>query len=120
MDARNTKAEAALLLPGVAAASRHEEDVKALFARAAAAREEAFSNAVLSGVQAVIRGIVAAARGVASLPARLETYNALRRLSDRELRDIGMTRYDIGRVFEPDFTARPANDAGEQQAPRAA
>jgi len=120
MDARNTKAEAALLLPGVTAASRHEENVQALLATAAAAREEAFSNAVLSGIQAVIRGLGAAVRGVASLPARLETYNALRRLSDRELRDIGMTRYDIGRVFEPGFNPRAANDAGEKPAPRVA
>jgi len=120
MDARNTKAEAALLLPGITAASRHEEDVKALFARAAAAREEAFSNAVLGGVQAIIRGVGAIARGVASLPARIETYNALRRLSDRELRDIGMTRYDIGRVFEPGFNPRPANDTAKPSAPRAA
>ncbi|MBW6401599.1 DUF1127 domain-containing protein [Roseomonas sp. HJA6] len=120
MDARNTKAEAALLLPGVTAASRHEENVRALLATAAAAREEAFSNAVLSGIQAAIRGLGAAVRGIASLPARLETYNALRRLSDRELRDIGMTRFDIGNVFEPGFKARAANDADEKPAPRAA
>lgn len=120
MDARNTKAEAALLLPGATAASRHEEQVQALLASAAAAREEAFSHAVLSGLQSVARGIGAVVRGVARLPARLETYNALRRLSDRELRDIGMTRFDIGRVFEPGFTPRPANDAGEKPSPRAA
>ena len=120
MDARNTKAEAALLLPGATAASRHEEEVRALHAANAAAREEAFSNAVLSGLQSAVRGLGAAVRTVAALPARQQTYNALQRLSDRELRDIGMTRFDIGRVFEPGFNARPANDAGEKPSPRAA
>ena len=36
MDARFTKAEAALLLPGTTAATRHEEEVQALKAVAAA------------------------------------------------------------------------------------
>lgn len=120
MDAHFTKAEAALLLPGVSAASRHEEEVQAIMAAAAAAREEAFSNAVLSRMQATLRGVGNALRAVAMLPARLETYNALRRLSDRELRDIGMTRFDIGRVFDAGFNPRPANDAGERPSPRAA
>ena len=45
-------------------------------------------------------------------PERRRTYENLRALTDRELADIGLTRSDIFRVFEPDFSAnqpRPAN-----------
>ena len=113
MDDRFTKAEAALLLPSATAASRREVDVEAIRLAAAAARDEAVAAWILGGLRA-------AARLVVSLPKRIATYNALSALSDRELRDIGMTRFDIGRVFEPSFNPRPANDAGQQPSPRAA
>ena len=113
MDDRFTKAEAALLLPSATAASRREVDVEAIRLAAAAARDEAVAAWILGGLRA-------AARLVVSLPKRIATYNALNALSDRELRDIGMTRFDIGRVFEPTFNPRPANDAGQQPSPRVA
>ena len=113
MDARFTKAEAALLLPEATAASRRETDVEAIRLAAAAARDEAFAHWLLGGIRSVVQV-------VASLPKRIATYNALNALSDRELRDIGMTRFDIGRVFEPNFNPRPANDAGQRPSPRAA
>ena len=113
MDARFTKAEAALLLPEAAAASRRETEVETIRLAAAAARNEAFANWLLGGLRRAI-GLLA------SLPQRVATYNALSALSDRELRDIGMTRSDIGRVVEPDFNPRPANDAGQRPTPRAA
>ena len=114
MDARFTKAEAALLLPEATSASRRETDVEAIRLAAAAARNEAVANWLLGGLRGAITVI-------AALPQRIATYNALRALSDRELRDIGMTRFDIGRVFEPDFNPRPAaNDAGQRPSPRAA
>lgn len=112
MDDRFTKAEAAYLLPDSAAASRRETDAEAIRLAAVAARDEAIANWVLGG----LRGAVAF---VASLPARMATYSALRGLSDRELRDIGVNRFDIGRVFEPSINARPANDAAQSR-PRAA
>lgn len=113
MDARFTKAEAALLLPAITAASRRQTDAEAIRLAAVAARDEAVAAWILGGLRKAIRLVT-------SLPARIATYNALHGLSDRELRDIGMTRFDIGRVFEPNFNPRPANDAGQQPSPRAA
>ncbi|MBR0652854.1 DUF1127 domain-containing protein [Roseomonas terrae] len=113
MDARFTKAEAALLLPNATAASRREAEVEAIRLAAAAARNEAIATLFLRGLRRITAAIV-------GLPHRFATYNALRALSDRELRDIGMTRYDIGRVFDADLNPRPANDAGERPSPRAA
>jgi uncharacterized protein YjiS (DUF1127 family) len=114
MDDRFTKAEAALLLPAIAAASRRETDAEAIRLAAVAARDEAVARWVLGGLRRALGFL-------ARLPARIATYNALSALSDRELRDIGMTRFDIGRVFEADHNPRPANDAGERPAsPRVA
>lgn len=113
MDAHFTKAEAALLLPATTAASRRQTDAEAIRLAAVAARDEAIAAWILGGLRATIRF-------VASLPARVATYNALHGLSDRELRDIGMNRFDIGRVFEPNYNPRAANDADKQSAPRAA
>jgi uncharacterized protein YjiS (DUF1127 family) len=113
MDARFTKAEAAFLLPAVTAPSRRETDAEALRLAAVAARDEAIAGWMLAGLQRAIRF-------VASLPSRIATYNALRALSDRELRDIGMNRFDIGRVFESGFNPRPANDAGQRPSDRVA
>jgi uncharacterized protein YjiS (DUF1127 family) len=120
MDALITKAEAALMLPAVTPSSRRQAEVEALRLAAIAARDEAVANAVRRFFRAAGRTVEALARAVITFPARIETYRALRALSDRELQDIGMTRFDIGRVFDPGFTPRPANDAGERPAPRAA
>ncbi len=120
MDARITKAEAALLLPATVNPARHVAEVEAVRLAAVAARNEAIATGLRAGARGIGRAVAFVARAVVTFPARLATYNALRRLSDRELRDIGMTRYDIGRVFEASFTQRPANDAGERPAPRAA
>ena len=70
MDARFTKAEAALLLPEAAAASRRETEVETIRLAAAAARNEAFANWLLGGLRRAI-GLLA------SLPQRVATYNAL-------------------------------------------
>ncbi len=120
MNARITKAEAALLMPAVTPSSPRMSEVEALRLAAIAARNEAIADGLRTGARALGRAAAALVRSIAAFPARLATYNALRRLSDRELRDIGMTRYDIGRVFEPGFNPRPANDAGERPTPRAA
>ena len=53
---------------------------------------------------------------LATFPRRRGTYAALRQLSDRELADIGLTRGEIPRVFEPDF-ALPAQPANANQPP---
>ncbi len=120
MDPLITKAEAALLLPAATAHSRAVTEAETLRLAAVAARDEAVGTALRTAARAAARAIESVARGIVTLPARVATYNALRGLSDRELLDIGMTRYDIGRVFEPGFNPRAANDAGERPAPRAA
>ena len=44
-----------------------------------------------------------AVRWVAELPRRRAVLDELGSLSDHELADIGLTRSDLPRVFEPDF-----------------
>jgi uncharacterized protein YjiS (DUF1127 family) len=118
MDARITKAEAALLLPASLPASRRLAEVEAIRLAAIAARDEAIADGFRRAGRAVLNAAEALVRAVVTFPARIDTYRALRRLSDRELRDIGMTRLDIPRVFEPGFAARAANDT--QGAPQRA
>ena len=120
MDARNTKAEAALLLPATAISSRRMAEAERVRLAAIAARDAAIAEGVRRAFRVLGRVVEAAVRAVLTFPARVETYNSLRQLSDRELQDIGMTRFDIGRVFEPGFNQRPANDQGERPSPRAA
>jgi len=119
MDARITKAEAALMLPATTIPSRRQAEVEALRLHAIAARDEAIAAGFRRAGRAVLDVAESLARAVFTFPARLQTYQALRRLSDRELRDIGMTRLDIPRVFDPTFAPLPANDTG-RAAPRAA
>jgi uncharacterized protein YjiS (DUF1127 family) len=120
MDDRITKAEATFLLPSAIPASRRMAEIEALRLAAIAARDEAIAAAIRKAFRATGRAIAAVLRAIVAFPERLATYQALNALTDRELRDIGMTRYDVSRVFEPGFTPRPANDAGERPTPRAA
>ncbi|BDG71095.1 DUF1127 domain-containing protein [Roseomonas fluvialis] len=118
MDARITKAEAALLLPATTIPSRRLAEVEAIRLAAIAARDEAVADGVRRAGQAMLNAAEALVRALVTFPARIDTYRALRRLSDRELRDIGMTRFDIPRVFDPSFATRAANDS--PQAPQRA
>ncbi|WP_198369933.1 DUF1127 domain-containing protein [Roseomonas rosulenta] len=111
MDAHITKAEAALLLPAATIPSRRQAEVEALRLQAIAARDEAIAAGFRRASRAVMNAAEALVRALVTFPARVQTYQALRNLSDRELRDIGMTRFDIARVFDPAFAPRPANDA---------
>jgi uncharacterized protein YjiS (DUF1127 family) len=110
MDARITKAEAALLLPATTLPSPRIAEVERIRLAAIAARDKAVAEALLRAATGTWRFVVALAAAIRDFPARIETYRALRQLSDRELTDIGMTRFDIGRVFEPGYAPRPAND----------
>lgn len=118
MDAFFTNAHAGLLLPRTS--SRRMSEIEVLRLAAMAERDAAVAGGLRRGAAALVRGAAAVLRAVVAFPSQLATYKALHRLSDRELRDIGMTRHDIGRVFETDFAPRPANDAGERPSPRAA
>lgn len=120
MDPRFTKDEVALLLPSSTPSSRRQAEIEAIRLAAIAARDAAIAEGFRRALHALARGIRIAAEAVIAFPGRLATYKALRQLSDRELRDIGMTRFDISRVFDPTFEPRPANDAGQRDRPRAA
>jgi len=120
MDARITKAEAALLLPSATTASRRMSEVEAIRLAAVAARDAAIAEGLRRAARAAFRFLVTLGQAVRAYPTRISTYRALQALSDRELRDIGMTRFDIGQVLAADASLRPANDAGARPAPRAA
>ena len=55
---------------------------------------------------AVLEGLLAALRWLVALPRRSAVLHELGQLSDRELADIGLTRADLPRVFDPDFRGR--------------
>ena len=42
---------------------------------------------------------------LSDMPRRRQVLNELRSLSDHELADIGLSRGDLHRVFEPDFVS---------------
>lgn len=96
--------------------------IQTIRAQALAARDAAIAAMLAGAVRAVGRAV----RTLLSWPHRRATYESLRRMSDRQLADIGLTRADIARVFEPDFRlpqpAAPvaANDAERTTGTRAA
>lgn len=85
--------------------------VDVIRAQAAHARDAAMGAALRRAAGAVWNVLAAIGTALVTFPARRSTYESLRQLSDRELADIGLSRGDITRVFEPDFRlpARPAN-----------
>lgn len=120
MDTLLTKAETALMLPACLPTSRRMAEIERIRLEAQAARDAALSAGLRRAALGTVRFLATIGSALRAWPQRLDTYNALRALSDRELTDIGMTRGDIGRVFDPGFAPRPANDPGERPAPRAA
>jgi uncharacterized protein YjiS (DUF1127 family) len=85
--------------------------VEAIRAEAMQARDAAIADGVRRFVRAVGTSLAAIGSLLVSYPERRAVLEDLRRLTDRELADIGLTRGDIGRVFDPDFRlpGRPAN-----------
>jgi len=86
-------------------------DIEAIRLEAARARDAAIGDMLRGGLRRVGQAFAALGAALLSWPERHATYDNLRRLTDRELADIGLTRGDIVRVFEPDFRlpTRPAN-----------
>ena len=85
--------------------------VEAIIIEARRTRDAALADRVRRGFTFLRRAIVAVGQAVFSWPQRRATYQRLHDLSDRELSDIGLTRGEISRVFDPDFRipTRPAN-----------
>ena len=54
---------------------------------------------------AISRRLAAAAKWLVEMPRRRAVLESLSGLSDHELADIGLTRSDLPRVFDPSFTA---------------
>jgi uncharacterized protein YjiS (DUF1127 family) len=90
-----------------------------LRAQATQARDAAIAAGLRRAGFAVWQVLSAIGSALLTFPARRSTYESLRQLSDRELADIGLTRGDITRVFDPDFRM-PARPANANQAPAAA
>lgn len=86
-------------------------DIEAIRLEAAQTRDAAIGDLLRRGLRALGQAFAVVGAALATWPQRRATYDNLRRLTDRELADIGMTRGDIFRVFEPDFRlpSRPAN-----------
>jgi uncharacterized protein YjiS (DUF1127 family) len=42
-------------------------------------------------------------RALAAVPRRMAVLRELDSMTDRELADIGINRYDVGRIFDPEF-----------------
>ncbi len=58
--------------------------------------------------------VAAPMRLVTKLAERHRVMNELARLSDRDLADLGISRYDIPRVFDPAFGAEHADRASRR------
>lgn len=117
MDARITREETALLLN---IDNPRETEVDRLRDQALHTREAAFGARLL----AVLERLAGAARTVfaalAAYAAQRRTLSHLSGLSDRELADIGLSRNELGRVFDTEFAAareaRPTDLHGEVHA----
>jgi uncharacterized protein YjiS (DUF1127 family) len=84
--------------------------IEALRAEAVAARDAALAALFARMFRGIATVVGVVFRTLLTWPQRRATYETLRRLSDRELADIGLVRGDIARVFEPDFALPlPAN-----------
>ncbi|WP_439549843.1 DUF1127 domain-containing protein [Falsiroseomonas sp.] len=112
MNARIPEEQVGLFPHAATTRMTRETELEAIRFAAMRARDEAIAAGVRKLFSAIGRGLVFAAEAMRAWPERRRTYENLRALTDRELADIGLTRSDIFRVFEPDFSAnqpRPAN-----------
>lgn len=111
MNPRRTQEQIGLFATPPAAAA-----IEAHRAEAARLRDAALAALLRRGFRVLGQALAAVGGAVATWPRKRAAYQALRGLTDRELADIGMTRGEIARVFEPGFTM-PAAPANSNQAP---
>ena len=110
MNARITKAEAALLTPNPP--SRSAVQVQAHHFAAPRDQDKAAVNALGQVARRTGEALAALAGAVLTWPARRAAYDRLMRMTDRELADIGLTRADIPRVL----VSGSANDNAPRRA----
>ncbi|MGG5808846.1 DUF1127 domain-containing protein [Falsiroseomonas sp. CW058] len=91
-------------------------EIDAIRAAAVRARDEALAKALRSAFTRIGQALGSVGQALLNWPERRRTYESLRSLTDRELADIGLTRGDIARVFEPEFRA-PAKTPANANAP---
>lgn len=108
MDARLTERELSRLLPP--ANFRDAEEREAIRHAAMAARDAAIAAGIRRAARGVVAALTTVAHAVANWPSKRRTYAELLSLTDRELADIGLSRADVSRVFDPDF-AQPQRAA---------
>jgi uncharacterized protein YjiS (DUF1127 family) len=94
------------------ASQRSAAEIETIRAAAIRARDEALAAALRRLVLRAGQVLAAAAAKLTTWPERHRTYESLRSLTDRELADIGLSRGDIGRVFESGLHARAAVPPG--------
>ena len=89
---------------------RQTQEQIGLFPATTQAQAETQTGSPQSLLGVIGQALAVIGSALASWPERRATYEKLRRLTDRELADIGIARGDITRVFEPDFRLpAPAN-----------
>lgn len=87
-------------------------EIEVLRHAAMRARDKAIADGAIKIVSGIGRGLAFLGRAVLSWPERRSTYDGLRDMSDRELADIGLTRSEISRVFDPSFRVPDPMPAG--------
>ncbi len=119
MNARIPEEQVGLFPHAATTRMTRETELEAIRFAAMRARDEALAAGVRKLFTLIGQGIASAAGAIRAWPERRRTYENLRSLSDRELADIGLSRADIARVFEPGFSAnqpRPANSVAAKPA----
>ncbi|MCS6922290.1 MAG: DUF1127 domain-containing protein [Elioraea sp.] len=115
MDARTPREEVDLfptLTP-----SRRAMAIEEIRLAAIRARDEAIGRAIAAAARWLWNALRGAVTFLATYPRRRALYDQLSAMSDRELRDIGLTRGDLARVFDPDFAPPQLGTAtGERMA----
>jgi uncharacterized protein YjiS (DUF1127 family) len=96
---------------------RQSMQIDAIRMAAMRARDEAIAAGMRKLFGGIGRALAAVATAVVTWPDRRRTYENLRGLTDRELADIGLTRGEISRVFEPEFRMNTRNAANSNAAP---
>lgn len=98
---------------------RQTQEQIGLFPAATQAEAETQAGSPRGFFGVIGQALAVVGTALATWPERRATYEKLRRLSDRELADIGIDRGDITRVFEPDFRLpAPANANATDAAPK--